>query len=93
VVQEQPRQGVFKTPSQPIAGHNGKCLSSQATQEAEIRRIKVPAHPGQSLEDLISSEISWVWWCAPIIPAMVESINLRGSWSAGVGKSEILSPK
>jgi hypothetical protein len=30
-------QGIHKTPSQPIAGHGGVYLSSQATWEAEIR--------------------------------------------------------
>jgi hypothetical protein len=42
--------------------------------EAEIGRIMVPSHPGQkSSGDPISMEKSWVWWCASVIPAMVES--------------------
>jgi hypothetical protein len=27
----------FKTPSQPIPGHGGMCMSPQVTQEAKIR--------------------------------------------------------
>jgi hypothetical protein len=42
VVCGQPRQKVLETLFQPIAGHSGMHLSSQATREAEIRRIAVP---------------------------------------------------
>jgi hypothetical protein len=33
-VQDQPRQKVYKTPSQQIIGCNSSCLSSQLLQEA-----------------------------------------------------------
>jgi hypothetical protein len=41
-----PRQKVHETTSQPIAGHGGTCLSSQATQEAKIWRTETPGQPG-----------------------------------------------
>jgi hypothetical protein len=49
VVLGQPRQKVHETPSQPIAGHGGAHLSSQARGEAEIRRIVVPVQPWQKV--------------------------------------------
>jgi hypothetical protein len=53
LVQDQPRQKVSKTPSQPITGHGGICLSSScAKREAKIRRIEVPGQLQQiSLQD------------------------------------------
>jgi hypothetical protein len=49
-------------------------LSSQATQEAEIRKTVVPVQSGQkSLLDPISTEKSWVW--QHVIPAMTGSIK------------------
>jgi hypothetical protein len=38
---------VSKTPSQPIAGHGGVYLSSQAMWEGEMGRIMVPGQPGK----------------------------------------------
>jgi hypothetical protein len=36
-------------------------------------------HPGQnkSLQDLISMEKSWVWWCLPVISAMIAKVKQR----------------
>jgi hypothetical protein len=63
-------------PSQPIAGHNGTQLTSQATQEAENQRIAVLGQPKQKgLQDPISMEKSWTWWCVLVIPATVGSIK------------------
>jgi hypothetical protein len=57
-IQDQPRQKANKTPpSQPIAGSNGVCLSSQTTWEAEIRRITIPGQSGQkSLQNPVLKE-------------------------------------
>jgi cytochrome c-type biogenesis protein CcmH/NrfF len=47
-----------------------------ATWEAEIGRIMVPGQLGQkSLEDPISTEKSWAWWCTPVILVTVGSIK------------------
>jgi hypothetical protein len=35
-------QKVNETPSQPIAGHSGVCLSPHTMEEDEIERIMVP---------------------------------------------------
>jgi hypothetical protein len=45
----QPRQTAWETSSQPTGGHSGMHLSSQATQEAEIRRFVVPGQSGQNI--------------------------------------------
>jgi hypothetical protein len=50
MVQSQSRQKVHTTTFQPIAEHDGLCLSSQAMQEVKIRRIMVP---GQSREKFV----------------------------------------
>jgi hypothetical protein len=40
-----PAKQFMRPPSQAIAGCSGTCLSSQATQEAEVKRIMVPGKP------------------------------------------------
>jgi hypothetical protein len=70
---------VHKTPSQPVAGHSGTCLSSKITQEAEIGKMaefKVPGQPNnnkKSLETSNSIEKHWLRWHTPVIPALVDS--------------------
>jgi hypothetical protein len=46
-IQDQYEQGVCKISSQPIAICSGVSLSSQAMQEAEIRRIVVQGQQGK----------------------------------------------
>jgi hypothetical protein len=43
-VQGQPRQKVCKTPSQPIAGNDGACLSSQRCREALEQKEKLKSY-------------------------------------------------
>jgi hypothetical protein len=75
-IQGQPRQGVCKTPSQPIAGHGSVHLSSQPMQEAEICRITFLGQPGQkSLQDAISMGKSWAWWCTSVTADTVGCLN------------------
>jgi hypothetical protein len=66
----QPDKKIHKTLSQAIAGCGGMCLSSQATWEAEIRRIVDPPPTKKSLQDLISTEKA-----GPLIPAMVGNVK------------------
>jgi hypothetical protein len=54
----------------------------------EIRRITVHDQPRQKcLQDPISMEKSWAWWCVPVIPAMVLSIS-RIMRQACLGKKQ-----
>jgi hypothetical protein len=60
-------------PSQPIAGCSGSCLSSQAMQEAEIRRV---AFPGQRVCEIPSQwEKNSVWWWGSVIPVIAGSLK------------------
>jgi hypothetical protein len=56
-VQGQLGQDDHKTPSQPVGGYGGVCLSSQTTLEAEIRKNVVSGSLGKKcLSDSISME-------------------------------------
>jgi hypothetical protein len=64
-------------------------LSSQATQEAEIRKTTVPGQPAQKNVH----EKSWMWWYTPVIPATVGSINRRITFRPSQAKNKTLCPK
>jgi hypothetical protein len=49
-----------------------------ATQEAEIRRISAQSQSRQKIrETLISTNKLGIWWDAPVIPAMQETIDKK----------------
>jgi hypothetical protein len=58
---------ISQDPSQLIAGCHGICLSPHATQEPEIRRIVIPAQPGQKFA---RPHLNGKKLDAPSIPAM-----------------------
>jgi hypothetical protein len=65
------RSQKFKT-----AEHQWFTSAILATWEAEIGRITAPNKPRQkSFLDSILMEKSWVWWCKPVVPAIVESLK------------------
>jgi hypothetical protein len=59
---------VWKTPSQTIAGYSVTCLSSQATQEARIRKITTLPSPSKKVAIFhpIQKSCMWqsfqLWW-------------------------------
>jgi hypothetical protein len=68
-------KNVHETISQPVTGHVVVCLYSQAAQESGIRKIKFLHQSGEKLCGTPSNGKIWVWWCAPVIQAMVRSVK------------------
>jgi hypothetical protein len=68
---------VGKTLSTPIDEHGGMCLSSQATQEAEIRRSWFQASLCKKFTRPFSTAKSYRWLHTPVIQTTVGSINRR----------------
>jgi hypothetical protein len=56
------------------------------TLEAKIRKISVPASPGRSSKDPISTNKKCWWWQAPVIPAMWET-EIGGTRAGRPGSS------
>jgi hypothetical protein len=52
MIQGQPRQKVSKTPSQPMTGYGGTCLSFQLCWKAQVGRSWFQADPGTKQEPI-----------------------------------------
>jgi hypothetical protein len=83
-----------RPPSQPIAGHSGVHLSSQAKQKAKIRRPTVPGWPSQkSLQNSLSTEKKMVMLVHACHPSDSRKLKIEGSKSRPTWANETLSPK
>jgi hypothetical protein len=86
-VQSQPGKIVHEAPTPPIAEQGGVHLSSQATQEGEIRSIVIQGHIRQkTLGDPTSKEKTWTQWFVPAIPGMGQNIKQEDHSSGGTGQ-------
>jgi hypothetical protein len=47
----------------------GQAWWPPATQEVEIRNIKVPGQLRQKVSKTLSQKIGWAWWFTAVIPA------------------------
>jgi hypothetical protein len=74
----KPAQAKSKTPSQPIAGHNGIYLSSQTTWEAEIGRSQ--SRLGKKVCENTSQQSKAGMVVCACHPSDSEKLKI-GSWS------------
>jgi hypothetical protein len=66
-----PKRNCRRMPEKLINGGPGLWCTPviPATQEREIWRIMIQAHPGQNVSETLSQPVSWAWWCMLVIPA------------------------
>jgi hypothetical protein len=57
-----------------------------ATQQAEIRRIRVPVQPVQDISETQSQATRQGWWYMPFFPATSEATDMRITLRLAPGK-------
>jgi hypothetical protein len=101
VVLNQPKQKAGEIPSQPIAGHNGTCLSYQVMWKVEIEGIMAPGQsaktkqnkkPKNDLRHHLNGK-SWAWRYTSHSSYSTKSIMGGSQSRPACDKNKNLAPK